>query len=179
LSQLRETDAPDRPYYLNGLFYQFLPGSDTVPRTFILDKLYTVNERLCPHMHTQNPTFQRRVREKACQRERTFDSSNTEHPVDTEFFARANASAYLRIDCLHKHCDTYLTIDRLHDIGSGVLTAKVHRTFGQLNNVTDPKWLAQLETGHREEEDCECWKCRYGQAPHTSELEQYWTSAVR
>jgi hypothetical protein len=46
---------------------------------------------------------------------------------------------------LNEHCDTSLTVDRLHDIGSGVLTANVYQYFGLLDSATDPAWLAQIE----------------------------------
>jgi hypothetical protein len=45
------------------------------------------------------------------------------------------------------HCNTYLDVDRWHDIGGGILMAEVSRYFGLLDSVTDPAWLAQIEIG--------------------------------
>jgi hypothetical protein len=140
-----------RSFYLNGMLYLWVPGSDTIPRGFTQDQLYTLNEPLCPPMHT----FQRLLREKQCHINRTYHFRNTDYPV-TEIFAEANADKCLRIDCSGLYYNAYLTAHRLHWIGGGVLAAKLHRSFGLLDSVTDPAWLAQIEikpTSKHEKED--------------------------
>jgi hypothetical protein len=131
--------------YQNVLFDLRIPGCDTISRTFILDQLYALNEPLCPHIHTRSPFFQCWLRKKACGANFLF-LSNMEYPV-IETFVKANADTYLRIECVNVHCNTYLDVNRFHKSGGGVLTAKVHRSFGLLNSATDPAWLAQINLG--------------------------------
>jgi hypothetical protein len=100
--------------------------------------------QLCPHMHTDEEDFQRRLLSTPCGGPFCLLLGSGE--LVTAVFAEPNMDARISISCRHEHCCTHVEIRRSTYLGGNMtISVSIHRTLGDMQTVSDPMWLAQIE----------------------------------
>jgi hypothetical protein len=130
-------------FNIRTIFCMYIPQHGVLSWPVLQKRLDDLCQCICPHMRTNDTSFQRRL----LHNRRNYSPINYNSVLvgrSTSVFSPAGVSTSASVQCNDKHCDTRATLYK-HSI-VGQINLEIFRSTGDLRSASDPRWCAQLES---------------------------------